>query len=796
MNYHLNRNGQNLGIFPLEELRQRRSTGELLGFEMVWCPGMKTWQTLDSVLVPGTPPVISSAAPTRKSSNVALILCVAAGVFLLCVVCLFLAFRTTAKVIKKESIKLLSEFPSDPKESLSMAAASKPVKPGPNSKNYKDSLKMRRDFRLRQWLEGYKLRSSHTNSYDAEAIAMINNWIAENCGGKVDTNLPSASKIADKLARNPECNDPLILTIAAVESPEMFEANDRLERALRNFDNSRHKAYPKLFANVTLASKLTKNQKNRVPVLDGAAVQFFKESFKDGSFVPEDQEEIAEILIHGWGEGFYERNAGAICTVVDSQGKPFKWLALVLRGDTATSDAWAARGSGYSSSVSSQGWQGFKKHLARAEKDLTEAWQLHPELPMAPALMISVSLGNADIETMRLWFDRAVEAQIDYPTAWAKLRWGLRPRWYGDLESMLALGVTAVKTKRFDTDVPRVFFDVVSDLEKEADLKGGKHLYGRKDIWPLLQEMYEGYIAEPSQAESRNNWRNSYAIVSYLAGDYEVAAKQLQALQWKLNPEKTVGWCMELSCMPLEVAARTGKQGTEVAEAEDYRKRRKINDALRIYSQLIEATDLDNRTRAFVQDRLATLDLEKRFQAGEWVSLMPSDTNLVGWCLSRGTCQSVSQGAVEMASGSEGHMIYSRARLGRDFEAKGSFEVVKSTSDSFQGGLMMGLPEFDAYGWNAFRIKRNSNEGEIASFSQHWTSQQVSSPVTLSKSNTFTLRCRDGKVSASVNNKEIFKEVTEPENYVITTNEFFLGLGAFNDMNTTVIKYHDVQVRK
>lgn len=108
----------------------------------------------------------------------------------------------------------------------------------------------------------------------------------------------------------------------------------------------------------------------------------------------------------------------------------------------------------------------------------------------------------------------------------------------------------------------------------------------------------------------------------------------------------------------------------------------------------------------------------------------------------------------------------------------------------------MGLPQFESYGWNAFRIKRNADEGEISSFSQHWTSKQVASPVSLNSSNSFYLRCRNGKITASVNDKQIFKEVIPPENSHLSGDEFFLGLGAFNDMNTTTIRYQSVQVKK
>jgi hypothetical protein len=150
--------------------------------------------------------------------------------------------------------------------------------------------------------------------------------------------------------------------------------------------------------------------------------------------------------------------------------------------------------------VTQEGWRGFSTHLAAARVSLTSAWRLRPDMPLAPCRMMKVALGETGIEEMREWFDRAIAAQIDYPDAWSQLRWGLRPRWHGSLQSMLALGVTAVNTRRFDTKVPHKIMDVVGDLEEENDLKTGHHIYGRSDVWPLLQKMYEGYLAEPSQA--------------------------------------------------------------------------------------------------------------------------------------------------------------------------------------------------------------------------------------------------------------------------------------------------------
>ncbi len=790
MNYHLNRNGQNLGVFPLEELRRRRASGELTGNEAVWCPGMTHWRTLDAVL--GIAPGVLPQTPTNKPPNVVLIVSVIAGILVLLTICVVLIFRPAFK--KLERVVVSSTTNEVLKVDDGIDASTKPVKVNPKAKTSKETQKVAREFRIRQWLEGYQKRGERHDSYDKDAVGFLSNWIACNFGGKVNTNLPSLSELSDKLAANPECRDPLLLTVAAIESVELFEANHRLERALENFEKSKHKAYPKFYAHVTLATKLTKDTTYRVPVLDAAALQFFKECFKDGSFVPEDQEEIAEIFIGGAAENFFSRNGTAVCEAVEAQGEAYKWLSLVLRGDAAIDAAWNARGSGYSDSVTSKGWEGFTRNLNRAEKHFTEAWQLRNDLPQAATGMIRVSLGQGSIDKMRMWFDRAVGAQFDYPGAWSHLRWGLRPRWYGDLDSMLAFGVVAAETKRYDTDVPRMLFDSISDVEAEMNLSNGEHIYGRQDVWPHLSEMYEGYLADPSQADRKDGWRSTYSVVAFLAGHYDVAAKQLEAIHWE--PGYINSWGLDLSLMPYEVAARTGNQSAKVKEAEQLRARRKINEALRIYSDLNEMKDLDQRTRVFVRDRVATLTVEKQFDAGQWVSMIPANTNLVGWCLSRGTCLKAGDNAVEIQSGPEGHILFSRARLDNDFEIKGSFEVVKTSNKSFQGGLVMGLPEFETYGWNAFRIKRNADEGEISTFSKHWTSKQIASPVSLSESNSFVLRCKNGRVTASVNEKEIFKQVTPPENRHLPSGDFFLGLGAFNDMNTTTIRYRNVQVKK
>jgi hypothetical protein len=408
--------------------------------------------------------------------------------------------------------------------------------------------------------------------------------------------------------------------------------------------------------------------------------------------------------------------------------------------------------------------------------------------------MIYVSLGDSGIGEMRLWFDRTVAAQVDHVGAWQELRWGLRPRWYGDLDAMLAFGVMAANTRRYDTDIPRRLFDSVSDIESELELPPGEHIYGRADIWPHLQEMYEGYIAEPSQAETRDGWRTTYSVVAFLAGKYDVARTQLEAIHWQPWPQNLQNWGRDLSLMTEEVAARTGAQGQEIAAAETRYQNGNLSIAKRLYSECAGQTNIDERTRNFVQDRLATIEMEQRLQTGEWVNFLPAEENLTGWMVQCGKFKPLATGALEVQADPNGHVIFSRARVGSDFEVKGAFEVVRSSTDAFQAGLVMGTP---STAWCSFRMKKNGDEGEVASFADGWTTRQIHSPVTLDNgTNTFYFRFQHGLVSATVNGKEVFKTAKPPEHLTLPTSQSHLGLGAYNDVNETVIRYRDVQVRK
>jgi hypothetical protein len=482
---------------------------------------------------------------------------------------------------------------------------------------------------------------------------------------------------------------------------------------------------------------------------------------------------------------------------VAQTGKSFAWLALVLEGEYHVKEAWKARGGGYAGTVTSQGWQGFHEHSAAARKCFTEAWTLHPEWPLAASRMVYVAMGDADAEEMRLWFDRAVTAQIDDAGAWSNLRWGLRPRWHGSRAALLALGVTALNTARFDTDVPRKFFDVVSDLESEAGLAPGEHLYGRNNIWPHLRRMYEGYIGVVSQAENRDGWRSTYAVVAHLAGHEDVAREQLEALHWQPHAWNLDGWGVELSLLPLEVAARTGAASNQIVGAEAHFQRADLAEAARLYGQLATATNLDARTQAFIRHRRAALTIEQQLKGGDWVAFLPAEQDDPNWVFSRGNPKRLPDGAIEMKSSGEDHFLFSRVRVGSAFEVKGEFELVASTNRAVQTGLAIGLPELHNSNWLAIRVRQTGAGRETVRLARGWSNQGPTKPVKLNDGpNTFLVRLQGGKVSCSVNDQELWSNVTPPRGVAVAENEFRLGLAATADKSENAVRSRNLQVRR
>lgn len=69
MNIYINRDGQQLGPFSLEEVRQRLASGQISGVDWAWPEGTKDWVPVQQVPGIGAPPPMVPSLPGSVSNE-------------------------------------------------------------------------------------------------------------------------------------------------------------------------------------------------------------------------------------------------------------------------------------------------------------------------------------------------------------------------------------------------------------------------------------------------------------------------------------------------------------------------------------------------------------------------------------------------------------------------------------------------------------------------------------------------------------------------------------------------------
>ncbi len=602
--YQVNRAGVDLGARRLDELQSARSAGTLNGTELVWCAGMPEWRNIDEVLHALAPTLRAARVAEGKSGRHQWVLWVSLGLGAVTVLVAGVFLVGSGVVKALEGIDLPTQiagrtFPPAAPDGMELAG---PITVSPTARTAMDERTAEYDFRVRHYLAAYRNYADRSHLADADGLSLIEQWIHVWLAGATPTDQERFKAAQAKLVADESMQDPLVRMILVTSDPLLAQRVPLMEKALADFERL---GYPPLVRFWATTRVIAERGERTIPLaeLDTSALALLRQAVNDGQLTPTDGVLVADRFVDSWSS-FYKVNRAEVGAIFAEAGPAHRWTSLVLEGERQIALAWKARGGGYAGTVTEKGWEGFRDGLARAREAFTEAWKLHPDRAQAAARMIVVALGESRGGEMRLWFDRTVAVRIDHLGAWSQLRSGLLPRWYGSHEALLKLGVEALNTGRFDTRVPSQLYEVVEDLGKDMKLAKGQHLYGRADIWPQLRRMYEGYIAEEAQKPWREGWRACYACVAYLAEDYNTARQQLEAIAWKPEPGDHPEWVIDLTLMPLEVAARTGSHAGMVGQAETAWDLGQTADAKALFQTVLNESK-DERTQEYARRRIA-----------------------------------------------------------------------------------------------------------------------------------------------------------------------------------------------
>ncbi|HVV70384.1 MAG TPA: DUF4034 domain-containing protein, partial [Verrucomicrobiae bacterium] len=174
--------------------------------------------------------------------------------------------------------------------------------------------------------------------------------------------------------------------------------------------------------------------------------------------------------------------------------------------------------------VSEEGWEGFRKHLEKADQLLSQSWRLNPSNAYTAYLMMKVELGQGEgKERMELWLNRAMALAPGYYDAADMASYYLEPRWYGSEEEALAFARSCVTSTQWVGRVPLVLPDTHRSLAAYYKLADSPEYWHRPRVWQDVRDGYEKFFKLNPDADG---WRHNYARDAYLCGQYDVFLAQ------------------------------------------------------------------------------------------------------------------------------------------------------------------------------------------------------------------------------------------------------------------------------
>ncbi len=546
------------------------------------------------------------------------------------------------------------------------------------------------EYNLRTTVKPYKQVGHRNAKWDDAAIAFLteqSRYMA-NSGSQMQYHLLGVKTAAEleQLARkaiDAGCDDPLVQDMYSItlrdqhkqqeETPVLRRAADALldsQYPVQRAGNSARRALGSV--DPKAEPDLHRQYEQRVYDLDLAVAALAELPGIDRRlflrFLEQDME--------GWTP---EKQALFCAELKKTNADP--WLMNLLSGQYHITTAWRARGTGWASSVTDEGWRTMHTELAEARKCLLEAQRLQPRFPEAATKMIAVVMGDGESgpgDSLRDWFDRAVEGQFDYELAYSSYRYALLPRWHGSYPTMYSFGVECAKTGKYDTRVPLQLIDVLLAITEDA---GGDWAFWStpgvlEEVAEALGRSGESRIAVP---EDRAFCYSQIVGYAWQAHRYDIGRGALDKLQGKLNAQ---GIALTQTIGPRTLSgtyAMTGPAAADLRQAEASAAGGSYSEATETYKRIAAQTKPGDPSLPWLRGRAQELMWQQKFQAGDWVDLITPDPEMAGWYAIAGSGRSDGQSILIQSDENWGQLICG-TKFGLRWELRGQVQVLAEGS--------------------------------------------------------------------------------------------------------------------
>lgn len=318
-----------------------------------------------------------------------------------------------------------------------------------------------------------------------------------------------------------------------------------------------------------------------------------------------------------------------------------------LAGYLYREQAVRARGGGFIDTVSDDAQQDSGQLFAMAAMHYRKAWLLRPEFSPAASAMVELTnvSRSAGPWDSRQWFELCCQSQFDFQPAYTHYLSGLRPRWGGDYFAMLDFGKECAATKAFETNIPFMIVDCVSEIASETPRgttwQTSIYVDALTDFWQSLDDW--GDRTENDRLAPQWQRQDSLrAAVMIRNHRYEEARQALDDASWPpltevmqdvvVDPILSASMAYAMTDAHSESLMAIEKQHSKGAPSNTTEKQ--ILDAISILATAKKSNSLPRAQRYF-SVREHSLKQHLLFIKGDWVNLT-FDTPLTQWMIQGG----------------------------------------------------------------------------------------------------------------------------------------------------------------
>lgn len=582
------------------------------------------------------------------------------------------------------------------------------------------------EFNLRTTVEEYKTVGNRDPKWDDAAIKFLESVSRYMSFGNLDyiyrsDDMPDRHDV-EKLgqaAKNAGCDDPLVLDMlamilhdfdAARETKQHYASTPLLRANIGKIQTSKYSPYRRANAiRRYLASEIATGAE-----LDAEMRALYDADLETAVWLAKDGIDRRAVLktISADAAKWKLAEVEGFCNDLKIKNAE-PWFTATFSGNYEIRAAWDARGNDVAANVGAAAWAKFKAHLALAREHLLSAYKIEPRFPESATAMITVTMADAagPDETTRTWFDRAVDAQLDYEPAYDSLVYSLLPRWGGTYDQIWQFAVECGDTKRFDTRLPMYFVTAMEAIRRDS---GGDWSFWGRGNSGTASIILRGYAKAPRTAGKADYYYSLQAGLAWQGRDYGIGLSALEQMKGQMDGEamdytETIG-----PRIAAGIRALSSPIGPKLLLAEGMVARGDIDAGIEAYDAELKKIAPEDPRATWVRSRIQEFKWQKQFETGQWVDLLATG-NMDGWYERYGTFAREARG-IRGNSLPGGALLICGAKFGTKWELSCTVDTPPfSKTQPFHYG---GGPAYGVLGWtrhygvfvNSYNVERKNHQ--------------------------------------------------------------------------------------